>query len=87
MFINVVNLSGMDRELSLCGGTYITNDNALHVPKKWSGHASETIVWNCFVLLLIFDCDASQHSPKFFTNPCKAAFSPNFFTAKVFTIQ
>jgi len=43
------------RELSLGAGAYITSDNALHVPKKWSGHMSETIVWNYFVLLLIFD--------------------------------
>jgi len=28
--------------------------------------------------------DASQHLPKFFANPCKAAFSPKFFTAKLF---
>jgi len=32
-------------------GTYVTSNNALHAPKKWSGHASKTIVWNCFVWL------------------------------------
>jgi len=57
MFIDVaISLSWPEllfrcRELLLGADAYITSDNALHAPKKWSGHVSETIVWNFFVWL------------------------------------
>jgi len=73
----------MARKLSLCAGAYITSNNALHAPK--SGLATFGIASLGFVLLLIFDWRCKSTFAKvFFAKPCKAAFSPNFFTAKVF---